>query len=189
VIRTSRLLLRPFVDQDLEFIVAMWADDSVMHFSDLGWQMARADAEGWFDSAIAHWDLHGFGNWAVTTLDQGIVGWTGLHTRPTMVEPEVVCFLMPEAQRAGLGTEACLASIAYGFHELGLAEIVCLVDSTNPASLALVSKYSLEAVGPRDVGRGLDPVPAYRIRPSDLEKIRVDSVPFQVEHENAESNG
>ncbi len=59
-LRTSRLLLRPWRDEDIAAFAEMSADPAVMKYllplSDRG-----LSAEGWVGRARAHWDEHGFG--------------------------------------------------------------------------------------------------------------------------------
>jgi len=63
-LRTSRLLLRPWHDEDIAAFAEMSADPAVMQYllplSDRG-----LSAEAWVARARAHWDEHGFGQWVV----------------------------------------------------------------------------------------------------------------------------
>ena len=70
-LRTSRLLLRPWRDEDVAPFVEMSADPAVMEY------LPPAD-EAWVACARAHWDEHGFGQWVVEIPGEasfvGVVG-------------------------------------------------------------------------------------------------------------------
>ena len=76
-LRTSRLLLRPWRDEDIAAFAEMSADPAVMEYllplSDRG-----LSAEAWVARARAHWDEHGFGQWVVELPGEasfiGVVG-------------------------------------------------------------------------------------------------------------------
>jgi RimJ/RimL family protein N-acetyltransferase len=89
----------------------------------------------------AHWREHGFGDYGVTARDSGeLVGFAGLHHIAGMTEVNVGYALVPARWRQGLGAELCAALLAHGFGDLGLAEIVAVVDPRNAASVALAGR-------------------------------------------------
>ena len=57
-LRTPRLLLRPWHDEDIAAFVLVSTDPAVMEY------LPPAD-EAWVDRARAHWEEHGFGQWVV----------------------------------------------------------------------------------------------------------------------------
>jgi RimJ/RimL family protein N-acetyltransferase len=67
-LRTPRLLLRPWRDEDLAAFAEMSADPIVMEYllplSDRGFS-----AEVWVAQARTHWDERGFGQWIVEHRD------------------------------------------------------------------------------------------------------------------------
>ena len=76
-LRTSRLLLRPWHDEDIAAFAEMSADPAVIQYllplSDRG-----LSAEAWVARARAHWDERGFGQWVVERPSEasfiGVVG-------------------------------------------------------------------------------------------------------------------
>jgi RimJ/RimL family protein N-acetyltransferase len=77
-LRTSRLLLRPWRDEDLAAFAEMSADPIVMEYL-LPLSRRGLSAEAWVARARAHWDEHGFGQWVVELLDAGnFIGVVGL---------------------------------------------------------------------------------------------------------------
>jgi RimJ/RimL family protein N-acetyltransferase len=142
---TSRLLLRPWRDDDVVAFAAMSADPRVMEF--LRPLPDRAACEAWVARARAHWRQHGFGQWAVELLDEarfvGVVGLASVpyeaHFTPAV---EVGWRLVRAHWGRGYATEAAQAALDYGFAKTGIAEIVAV---TVPANLR--SRRVMERLG------------------------------------------
>jgi RimJ/RimL family protein N-acetyltransferase len=72
-LRTSRLLLRPWRDEDVLACRELDADPAVMEYL-----LPRADWAAW---VRAHWDEHGFGQWVVEIPGKAsFIGVVGLST-------------------------------------------------------------------------------------------------------------
>jgi RimJ/RimL family protein N-acetyltransferase len=76
-LRTSRLLLRPWRDEDIAAFAKMSADPIVMKYL-LPLSHRGLSAEAWVMRARAYWDEHGFGQGVVELLNAvsfiGVVG-------------------------------------------------------------------------------------------------------------------
>ena len=140
-LRTSRLLLRPWRDEDVAPFVEMSADPVVMAY------LPPAD-EGWIARARAHWDEHGFGQWvAEAPGETSFVGVVGLavvgyeaHFTPAV---EVAWRLARAYWGGGYATEAARAALDYGFSELGLDEIVALTVPANWRSRRVIERLGM----------------------------------------------
>jgi RimJ/RimL family protein N-acetyltransferase len=76
-LRTPRLLLRPWRDEDIEGFAAMCADPEVMEF--LLPVKDRAAIDPIIGRVRAHFDKHGFGWWAAELQETGaFIGFIGL---------------------------------------------------------------------------------------------------------------
>lgn len=64
ILETPRLILRPHKKEDLPRCVSMWTDPSVVRFT-IG--TASTEQRTWLRmlSYLGHWQLMGFGYWAV----------------------------------------------------------------------------------------------------------------------------
>jgi RimJ/RimL family protein N-acetyltransferase len=145
-LRTERLLLRPPTLDDLP-----------------AWHAAYVDAEEvWYGTPrssidenreklvrqMAHHVDHGFGFCAVELLDRGeIIGAAGLQHLEGGPEVEVGYRFLKEHWGRGYATESALASLAFGFEELGLDRIVAVALGTNVASRRVLEKCGLEEIG------------------------------------------
>src|SRR5687767_306644 len=79
-LETDRLVLRLFVESDLEAYARICADPEVMKY--LGSRKPLNRAEAWRQMAffLGHWQLRGYGIWAVEEKAGGaLVGRIGLH--------------------------------------------------------------------------------------------------------------
>jgi RimJ/RimL family protein N-acetyltransferase len=134
-LRTARLLLRPWRDEDVEAFAAMFADPAVMEF--LMPSTDRAAIDAIVGRVRAHFDRHGFGWWAAELEETGaFIGFIGLshipfeaHFTPAV---EVGWRLASAYWGQGYATEGACAALEAGFTRLGLSEIVSI---TVPANL------------------------------------------------------
>jgi hypothetical protein len=87
--------------------------------------------------AAIFYGRYGFGLWATTSRETNeLVGRSGLlpWTIEGRSEIEVAYLLAREHWGRGLGTEAARAVLEYGFEELSLSRLICLIDPANDAS-------------------------------------------------------
>jgi RimJ/RimL family protein N-acetyltransferase len=138
LLRTPRLLLRPWRDEDIAAFAEMSADPVVMEYllplSDRG-----LSAESWVARARAHWDEHAFGQWVVELPGVAyFIGVVGLgvvsYQAPFTPAVEVAWRLTRPYWGRGYATEAAGAAVDYGFGKLGLSEIVALTVPANQRS-------------------------------------------------------
>ena len=63
---TERLTIRPFALRDFDAYAAMLADPLVTRYLGAGGTLGREEAWRHLAMLIGHWELRGFGMWAVT---------------------------------------------------------------------------------------------------------------------------
>ena len=152
-LRTPRLLLRAWRDQDREPFAAMNADPEVMrYFPDV---MRREASDALADRLEEIHAEQGFTLWAVEVVesDRGtavFAGFTGLmspsfdlpfeHAEPCV---EVGWRLARQWWGLGIATEAARASVAYGFDIVGLPEIVSYTTPANEPSWRVMERIGM----------------------------------------------
>jgi RimJ/RimL family protein N-acetyltransferase len=137
-LRTSRLLLRGWRDEDVAAFAEMSADPAVMEYllplSDRG-----LSVEAWVAQKRAHWEEHRFGQWVVEIpAEARFIGVVGLdtvsYTARFTPAVEVAWRLARSYWGQGYATEAAKAALDYGFDKLGLSEIVAVTIPANQRS-------------------------------------------------------
>ncbi len=139
---TERLGLRELTEADADFAFELNADPEVVRFTgDPPFESvdaARAFLRGYDD-----YTKHGMGRWLVVRkLDAEPLGWCGLK-RHASAEVDVGYRFRKRHWSHGYATEACRASIAYGFDVLGLERIVAHAMLVNPASIRVMEKCGM----------------------------------------------
>jgi RimJ/RimL family protein N-acetyltransferase len=146
ILSTSRLVLRPWRDEDDEPFAAMNADPKVMEFFPK--RLDRAESNAVAARIRDHFARHGFGLWAVEVPGLApFAGFVGLSV-PTFEAPFTPCVevgwrLAAEHWGCGYATEGALAAFDYGFHELGLAEIVSFTVPANRRSIGVMERIGM----------------------------------------------
>jgi RimJ/RimL family protein N-acetyltransferase len=145
-LRTARLLLRRWRETDHAPFAALNGDPMVMeYFPD---RFTRAESDEEIARIEAGFAARGYGLWALEVRATGeFVGFTGLavpsltaHFTPAV---EVGWRLARSAWGKGYATEAGLASIAFGFVDAGLEEIVSLTSAANVRSRAVMERIGM----------------------------------------------
>jgi ribosomal-protein-alanine N-acetyltransferase len=146
VLRTARLLLRAWTEEDREPFARMGTDAEVMrHFPAL---LDRAQSDALVDRTAVHFEQHGFGPWAVEVLSgPRFVGFVGLvvpsfeaHFTPCV---EIGWRLSRDAWGQGYATEAAREALRFGFEDVGLGEIVAMTVPENVRSLAVMERLGM----------------------------------------------
>jgi RimJ/RimL family protein N-acetyltransferase len=145
-ISTSRLLLRPFAEADLERFAALNAHPLVVE--SLGKALTRSQSDALVETLGAELAREGWGVWAVEVAGGApFVGMVGLHRvppeRPGGPAVEVAWRLDPAHWGLGYATEAARASLHHGFTAGGLAEIVAFTAATNLRSQAVMRRLGM----------------------------------------------
>jgi RimJ/RimL family protein N-acetyltransferase len=145
-LRTGRLLLRRFRDEDRAPFAAMNADPQVMeHFVT---PMDRTASDAFVDRIEERRDERGYSLWAVEVIDGpafiGFVGlWDATFDAPFTPAVEVGWRLAAHAWGQGYATEAAVAAVDDGFVRCGLEEILSFTAVGNLASRAVMERIGL----------------------------------------------
>ncbi len=154
MIRTERLILRPWRDEDLDGLAGMLADPEVM--ADYGGPLDRADAARKLARYREALERLGFARLAVTGLDGAFLGYVGImpvdQAHPVAPGVEIGWRLVRRAWGSGLATEAARACLDRGFAQHGFDEVLSYTEATNLRSQAVMRKLNLE----RDAGRDFE---------------------------------
>lgn len=157
ILETPRLILRRQVPEDLNALWTLYCDpDITRYIPDAPRSSAEAKEElEWFmNGHPKHPEL---GLWATIHKDTGkFIGRCGLlpWTIDGQNEVEVAYLIAREYWGQGLGTEVARAIIDYGFGQLGLSRLICLIDAENQRSIKVARNIgmSFEKEGRDEIG-------------------------------------
>ena len=181
-IRTARLILRGFTDEDRDAFAAMNGDPVVMeHFPS---PLDRAASDALLDRILDRWATDGHGQWAVERQsDAELLGFTGLARLAWIEEPEVGWRFVPSAWGHGYATEAAEAALRFGFTTLAVPEIVSVTTIGNERSQRVMRRLGMHRDPADDFlhpniaeGHPLRPHVMYRLRRDEWRaRIRADA--------------
>lgn len=185
-LRTERLILRPWTDDDFVPFAAMSADPRVMET--LMGPVPRETSDAVATRLKSQIERDGFGFWAMELPGVApFIGFTGIRVvdfaAPFVPPPparivEIGWRLAHEHWGKGYATEAARAALDFGFGPLGLEEIVALTAETNTRSQAVMERLGMT----RDPADDFDHpnVPdGHKLKRHVLYRLRSESRPSQ----------
>ncbi|NQZ08582.1 MAG: GNAT family N-acetyltransferase [Algicola sp.] len=149
---TERLILRQFEDRDLQEYAAMLSDSEVVQFLGNGKALTREEAWRSMAMNLGHWQLRGFGLWAVLEKASGrLVGRVGLFYPDGWPDIEIGWMLNRAFWGKGYAIECAQHAVDCAFNELGLKRVVSVIHPQNLASIKLAEKLGMNCQGESDI--------------------------------------
>lgn len=145
-LETERMILRDWVDDDLEPFAAINADPAVMrHFSVV---LDRAGSDELVRKIKTHCQSFGFGLFAMERRNDGaLLGFTGLaavpftaHFTPAM---EIGWRLGSQYWGRGYATEAATEVVRFAFEDAALGDLVSMAVPANEPSIAVMQRIGM----------------------------------------------
>lgn len=145
---TARLVLRRWRDADFEPFAALNADAEIMRTVGPGRPLSREESARALDALIEHWELHGFGLWAVEERATGrLIGRAGLWHPPDWAYAEIGWLLARDCWGRGLATEAARTGLAYGFDRRRIDRLGSIIRPGNAASERVAVRIGMHRAG------------------------------------------
>jgi RimJ/RimL family protein N-acetyltransferase len=179
---TSRLLLRPWRDDDLEPFAALNADPRVMEYFPATLDRTESDANA--ARIRTYFAQHGYGLWGVEELGGApFIGYVGLSTprfeAPFMPAIEIGWRLGFAHWGKGYAREAAYAALDFGFGTLNLNQIVSFTTTANQRSRRVMEAIGMNWSAREDFDHPMLPEAhplrrhvLYRITRQDWEQMR-----------------
>lgn len=139
-VETSRLVLRPFSAADHPAYARITADGETMRFIGEGKPNTEGSAWRTIMVFLGHWEMLGYGMWAVTLKDGTLIGQAGfidVHGWPGF---ELAYLLGREHWGKGYAFEAAQAAHRIAFEELKKERVISLIRPANAASIKLATR-------------------------------------------------
>ena len=137
MLKTERLVLRGPETDDVEHIIAFYADAE--RSKGFGGPIARDEAWRWFASVIGHWHMRGYGFWTVT-LDGVPAGFVGIWYPEGWPEPELGWLVFEGFEGKGIAYEAALAVRTHAYTKMGFTTMSSNIVPGNVRSVALAER-------------------------------------------------
>ncbi len=176
IIKTERLGLRNWKENDLKPFAEMCADEQVMEFFPATWSLQ--ETAKFIESMQAHFDKLNYCYFAVDRLDTNeFIGFIGLkyqtyksHFTPSI---DIGWRLKPAAWGNGFATEGAKACLEFAFAELHLEEVYSITPKLNKKSQRVMQKigmkYHSDFNHPKiDINDPLSSCVVYRVLKKDL---------------------
>ncbi|HEY0254984.1 MAG TPA: GNAT family N-acetyltransferase [Kofleriaceae bacterium] len=169
IVTTDRLVLRGHTLADFDAVCAIWGDPLVVkHIG--GTPRTREDSWMRLQRQVGHWDLLGYGTWAIEERATGrYIGGAGIAryerniTELTVSDYEGGWVFASGVHGKGYATEAMTAALAWFDARFPGTPTECIIDTTNGGSINVARK-----LGYLEVGRATyhdDPVIVFRRAP------------------------
>lgn len=145
---TQRLILRGFQEEDLDAYAEMCGDPEVMRYIANGQPLSRW--ESWRNMAmiLGHWQLRGYGLWAVEERSSGeMIGRIGCWQPEGWPGLEIGWTLRRTYWGRGYATEAARLSMDYAFEKLGPSRLISLIRLENATSRRVAEKLGEKLEG------------------------------------------
>ncbi|MBZ0129849.1 MAG: GNAT family N-acetyltransferase [Rhodobacteraceae bacterium] len=137
-LETERLKLRPFVESDIDHEADFYTTPRAEF---VGGQMPREQVWRMVAAMLGHWQLRGYGFWAIEETATGrFAGHAGLWFPDGWPEREIGWLLMGWAEGKGYAREAALAARAYAYDTLEWTTAISLIAPGNTRSIALAER-------------------------------------------------
>ena len=152
VMRTKRMLLRPWTREDVDSLHALWTAPEVRRYLWDDIVITRDTAEQVVESHLDTVKRHGIGYWALHILPSiGLVGspvagFCGFRFIGNGPEIELMYGLRPEYWGTGLATEACIASLESLWRSTKLAQVYARTDPQNQKSVQVMLRLGMTHV-------------------------------------------
>jgi RimJ/RimL family protein N-acetyltransferase len=151
-LRTARLTLRPWREQDRLAFASLNADPEVTW--DLGGPLSRSQSDAKFDRYRATFERCGLSRLAIEDPQQDFVGYAGVMLsapgHPLGPHLEIGWRLARAAWGKGYATEAARAALDDAFSRGAGEEILAYTSSDNVRSQAVMQRLGLVRDAPRD---------------------------------------
>lgn len=165
-LETDRLVLRPFVEADLDAYTALLRAEPVRRSLGLADGVGREEAWNQIAAWRGQWALRGTGQWALVERDTGaFVGRAGLHhpERPRWPGIEVGWALHPDHWGRGYATEAGARAVAYAFETFDVDHLASVIAPTNVRSQAVARRLGFSPHETHTFAWWPDPLDVWRL--------------------------
>jgi RimJ/RimL family protein N-acetyltransferase len=150
-LETERLILRQWREDDFESYAAICADPEVMRYLG-GKPFTRLEAWRHMAFLIGHWQLRGYGHWAVEEKATGrVIGRLGFLNPEGWPGFEVGWTLARDSWGKGYASEGARHALRHAFTEMGRRRVISLIHPENRASIKVAERMGEKPEGETEI--------------------------------------
>lgn len=141
ILDTERCSIRETTVEDLDAFYKIYSDPAITKYMEN--LFADRDEEKVYIETYAKtvYDFYGYGMWTVTLKETGeVIGRAGISIREGFEDPELGFMIGVPWQGKGIATEVCEKILEYTETELGIRQVIALVQPGNECSVGLLHK-------------------------------------------------
>lgn len=139
-LESERLLLRQWRETDADDYFAICHDANVMKYL-TGKPFTRLESWRHLAYLAGHWQLRGFGHWAVELKSSGrLIGRVGFIEPDGWPGFEIGWTLAHDCWGKGYATEGAKAALNYAFDSLAKTEVISIIHPQNTASMKVAER-------------------------------------------------
>ncbi len=139
-LETKRLILRQWRESDFEAYAEICADPQVMQYLSPK-PFSRVDSWRHMAFLTGHWQLKGFGHWAVEEKSTGrCIGRIGFLQPEGWPGFEIGWTLARDCWGKGYATEGAKKALDYAFYELNQEEVISIIHPNNEPSKRVAAR-------------------------------------------------
>jgi len=147
-LQTERLILRMFREEDFEQHASICADPEVTLYLGEGRPLSRLEAWRSLAAILGHWQLRGYGPWAVEERATGnLIGRIGFFNPDSWPGFELGWVLGRESWGKGYASEGARRALDYAFTEMGRDHVISLIHPENTASIKVAERLGEKVEG------------------------------------------
>jgi RimJ/RimL family protein N-acetyltransferase len=151
-LETDRLILRMFREDDIERYASICADPEVMRYLGDGNTLTRAEAWRQMAMIIGHWQLRGYGIWAVVERKSNdLVGRIGFFNPEGWPGFELGWVLGREYWGKGYASEGARRALEYAFTEMKREQVISLIHPDNGGSVRVSERIGERLEGKTEI--------------------------------------
>jgi RimJ/RimL family protein N-acetyltransferase len=137
-----------FRASDFEPYADLCADPEVMRYLGEGKTLSRGEAWRQMAMILGHWQLRGYGLWAVEERESGtLLGRIGFFNPAGWPGFEIGWVLRRESWGRGYAKEGARRALAYAFLEIGREHVISLIHPDNRASIRVAERLGEKLEG------------------------------------------
>lgn len=147
-LNTERLVMRGFRDDDLDAWAAISADPETTRWVGDPDGLSRESTWRLIAYMLGHWELRGYGQWALVERDTGeLVGRTGLLYPEGWPGLEIGWLVGRSHWGRGFAPEAGRAVLEWAHTALGVDHVISLIEDANERSQRVAEKLGMTMEG------------------------------------------